>query len=367
MIKKFLFIIPTLDVGGAEISTIILLNKLAEENHTIHILTSKSNGLLRKKINKKAVVIQLPYRKLYKCIIPISNYIKSFKPNILFSIIFNCNIVAMLSAFISHHKCYKIISERQSTLISLKDYNIFNRQLIKFLSFITFYYSNNIISVSDGVKSDLEKLFPPLKNKINTIHNGFDIQEIKLLSKESANSIEFNNSLKSNKKILLACGRLADQKGFISLINASHILKNKLNFHLFIIGEGPQRNKLESLIKKKDLDKNISLLGKVENPFSFMAKCDLFILSSKSEGLPGVLIQALICKANIISTDCKHGPKEILKNGLYGRLVKVGDFKELAEGILKQIKDPINYNSSDIENTYSIDYALSKYKKIFKI
>ena len=356
MIKKFLFIIPTLDVGGAEISTIILLNKLAQENHTIHLLTTKSNGVLRKKINNKVFVVELPYKKLNKCIIAIAKYIKKFKPNILFSIIFNCNIIAMLSAFISGHKCSKIISERQSTLISLKDYNIINRQFIKIIAYITFSYSNSI-----------NRLFPLIKNKIYTIHNGFDIKNIKLLSKERADNIKFNKFLKSKKKILLACGRLADQKGFISLIKASYILKKKLDFHLFILGEGPQRKELEILIRQKNLDENISLLGKVENPFAFMSKCNLFILSSKSEGLPGVLIQALICKSQIISTNCQHGPKEILRDGLYGKLVQVGDFEELADGILNQIRNPINYSSQDVDKIYSIEYALKKYKKIFKI
>ena len=181
----------------------------------------------------------------------------------------------MLSAFISGHKCCKIISERQSTLISLDDYNIINRQFIKIIAYITFSYSNNIVAVSKGVKSDLKLLFPLIKNKISTIHNGFDIENIKLLSKERADNIKFNKVIKS-KKILLACGRLADQKGFISLIKASYILKKNLDFHLFILGEGPQRKELEILIRQKNLDENISLLGKVENLFCIYVQMQSF-------------------------------------------------------------------------------------------
>ena len=87
-----------------------------------------------------------------------------------------------------------------------------------------------------------------------------------------------------------------------------------------------------------NLEDYISLVGKVENPFPFMANSDLFILSSKSEGLPGVLIQALICNAQVISTDCPHGPNEILKNGFYGGLVKVNNHIQLANGIIDQLE-----------------------------
>ena len=226
--------------------------------------------------------------------------------------------------FISGHKCLKIISERQSTYISLKEYNFLNRQIVKIISFITFSYSDKIIAVSDGVKNDLAKIFPLISSKINTIYNGFNIKKITRDKLKIPEFKKFNEYVQRKEhKILLACGRLADQKGFINLIKASEILKKYIKFHLFILGEGPQRNQLERLIKQKNLEDYISLVGKVENPFPFMANSDLFILSSKSEGLPGVLIQALICNAQVISTDCPHGPNEILKNGFYGGLSKL--------------------------------------------
>ena len=157
---------------------------------------------------------------------------------------------------------------------------------------------------------------------------------------------------------------MADQKGFISLIKASIILKKYINFHLFIIGEGPQRNELERFIRKVNLKEYISLIGKVDNPFTYMARSDLFILSSKSEGLPGVIIQALICNTQVISTDCPHGPREILQNGLYGNLVKVNDHIELAKGILQQLNNPILYDKEEIKNKYDIECTIKEYKKI---
>ena len=274
----------------------------------------------------------------------------------------------MLSAFISRHKCLKIISERQSTYISLKEYDFLSRQIVKIISLIAFAYSDKIIAVSNGVKNDLAKIFPLLRHKIFIIHNGFNIKKInnEILKKPENKKFNYLKNIKKIK-ILLACGRLADQKGFISLINASYILRKHINFHLFIIGEGPQRIELEKYIRQKNLEEYISLIGKVENPFTFMAKSDLFILSSKSEGLPGVLIQALICNAQVISTDCPHGPKEILKNGLYGNLVKVNDHISLAKGIINQLNNPIIYDNEVIKKRYDIECIINDYKKILNI
>lgn len=368
MSKKFIFLIPTLEIGGAEISTIVLINKLSIENNVIDILTCKEDGILRKSIDSRVRIIKLPHIKLSRCILSISNHIKEFEPNIIFSIIFNCNIITMLSAFISRHKCLKIISERQSTYISLKEYDFLSRQIVKIISLIAFAYSDKIIAVSNGVKNDLAKIFPLLRHKIFIIHNGFNIKKInnEILKKPENKKFNYLKNIKKIK-ILLACGRLADQKGFISLINASYILRKHINFHLFIIGEGPQRIELEKYIRQKNLEEYISLIGKVENPFTFMAKSDLFILSSKSEGLPGVLIQALICNAQVISTDCPHGPKEILKNGLYGNLVKVNDHISLAKGIINQLNNPIIYDNEVIKKRYDIECIINDYKKILNI
>ena len=367
MSKKFIFLIPTLEIGGAEISTIVLINKLSKENNVIDILTCKEDGILKKTIDSRVRIIQLPHKKLSRCILSISNHIKKFKPNIIFSIIFNCNIIAMFSTFISRHKCLKIISERQSTYISLEEYSFLIRQIVKLISFIAFAYSDKIIAVSLGEKNDLGKIFPLLKPKIFTIYNGFNIKKISNEILEIPKNKKFNDLKNKKTKILLACGRLADQKGFMTLIKASYILKKYINFHLFIIGEGPQRKELEKYIKQKKLDNNISLIGKVDNPFTYMARSDLFILSSKSEGLPGVLIQALICDSQVISTDCPHGPKEILQNGLYGNLVKVNDHIQLAKGIMNQLNNPIIYDNEEIKKRYDIKCIINEYKKILNI
>ena len=120
-----------------------------------------------------------------------------------------------------------------------------------------------------------------------------------------------------------------------------------------------------SNLTKKDLTNIITLLGNINNPYKYMAKADLFILSSKKEGLPGVLIEALLCGAQVISTDCKYGPAEILNNGKYGNLVKKENPAHLAKGILDQILNPKKYDINEIKLKYDINKIFLKYKKLF--
>jgi len=138
-------------------------------------------------------------------------------------------------------------------------------------------------------------------------------------------------------------------KGHDSLINSYLIVKNHLpNSKLIIIGDGPLRNELEQLIEKLALKDEVLLMGLRKNPYKYMAKSDIFVLSSKYEGFPIVLLEALACGLPIISTDCETGPREILDNGHYGLLVDKNNFDDLTNKMLLLAKN------KDLMKKYSI-------------
>lgn len=161
------------------------------------------------------------------------------------------------------------------------------------------------------------------------------MREINILKKEK---IDKKILGLNNKKFILGIGRLVNQKRFEDLIIAFSMICEKTNHNLLIIGEGPQKNFLNKLIKDLKLEKRIKIIKFVKNPYMYLNKCDLFVLTSAWEGMPNILIQALFCNANIVSTDCKYGPREILNNGTYGKLIRVGDCKAISKSILKNIK-----------------------------
>ena len=141
--------------------------------------------------------------------------------------------------------------------------------------------------------------------------------------------------------LVISAGRLAPEKGFSDLINAVSILNGNFPVRLAILGEGPLRGELESLILEKDLSDCVRLLGFQVNPLKFFSKADVFVLSSYVEGLPNVLVEAMAAGCTTVSTNCPTGPEEVLEGGKYGYLIPMHDPKAMSEAIVKAIDNPI--------------------------
>jgi glycosyltransferase involved in cell wall biosynthesis len=137
--------------------------------------------------------------------------------------------------------------------------------------------------------------------------------------------------------VILGVGRLTGQKAFEVLIEAFAQVRKKQRARLIILGEGEQRSMVEALIKCLGLQADVELPGFVANPYPYMAHARLFVLSSRWEGLPTVLVEAMSLGTPVIATDCPSGPREILKNGLYGPLVQVDDPGALALAMQKSL------------------------------
>ena len=144
-----------------------------------------------------------------------------------------------------------------------------------------------------------------------------------------------------SQPILVAAGTLTTRKGFSDLILAMKELVKSRKVRLIILGDGPLRAELEALIKKLDLNDVVKLLGFVDNPLKYFSRADIFVLSSYVEGLPNVLVEAMMSGCTPVSTDCPTGPREVLQDGKYGYLVPVRDPIAMAAGIAKALDNPI--------------------------
>jgi glycosyltransferase involved in cell wall biosynthesis len=168
---------------------------------------------------------------------------------------------------------------------------------------------------------------------VTAIHNPIVDQELHALAMEPVDHPWF----KTDSPVVLAVGRLVAQKDYPLLLRAFSRIRRKLPARLIILGEGEQRGPLERLARDLNIRQDVDFPGFTKNPFPFMRQCTVFVLSSRFEGLPGALIQAMACGAPAISTDCPSGPSEVIENGTSGILVPVGDEERLAaamEGLL---------------------------------
>jgi len=186
--------------------------------------------------------------------------------------------------------------------------------------------SDLIVVNSYSFKKEVKSL---LNLKSHVIYNF--IKQIKLKKKIKNKSLEIIN-----------VGRITDQKDQITLLKAIKLVNNYINCNLSIVGKGYLQGYLKNYVIRNKL-KNINFLGSIDSPERLIAKSDLFVLTSKYEGMPNVLIEAMQCKTYIISTNCKTGPKELLNNGKYGSLVPVGSYVTIAKKIIKYAKKPLLY------------------------
>jgi glycosyltransferase involved in cell wall biosynthesis len=223
-----------------------------------------------------------------------------------------------------------------------------NKNFIKQIIFKFFFQRTELIIVNSfEFKKQLDKLYS-VKSKV--IFNPFNFNYIK---KKSLEKIE-NNFFYKNSLKLVNIGRLVDQKDQITILKAVKLALKKKNIQLIIIGKGEKECELKNYIKKNNLQDFIKLIGYKRNPFKYIRSSDLFILSSKYEGLPNVLIESIFLKRSVISSDCPTGPKEILNNGKYGSLFRVGDYKTLSRLIVNFKK-----NKKKIHDAY---LSCSRYK-----
>lgn len=220
-----------------------------------------------------------------------------------------------------------------------------------------------IITVSDGVKEDLMKNFQADGSKIKSVFNILDIEKIK----NQSISKEHDLMIDSYGKFLLSIGRLESQKDFGTLIRAFHKLSNRLSVNLVILGEGSMRCELENLVEELSLQKRVYMPGFVLNPYPFLARSEVLVLSSKWEGAPNVLREAVVLNKKIVSTDCPYGPSEILRDVEHSRLVKVGDHKTLADAIIEMLEmESSNIKcSNNIENINKDSECF--YKQLFAV
>ncbi len=304
--------------------------------------------------------------KLYKEFVWTKKNINKFKPQVVLSIDVHSNLLALFYKIMSFGQIKVIAATHIDLLETLSGKSTpFAKFLLKAAVNIFYNRADVLIGVSKGVSHNLKHDFN-LSKDVVTIYNGIATpNETKIT--ERITGIKPRN----NKKIIITITRLVEQKDNENLIEAFNLLQNKLSgSKLWILGDGSKKSDLESLVKKYRLQKKVTFFGWVRNPKEYLLKSSLFVLSSKREGLPYVLLEAMKYGLPVISTDSPYGPREILDNGKYGTLVPVGKPDTMSKAIHRILTDAQKYNyyskkSIERSNFFSVSKMLEEYKKIF--
>jgi glycosyltransferase involved in cell wall biosynthesis len=337
------FFLPSLEGGGVEKVVLNLVNSFAGKGFRVDLVLIKVTGPYLKKISKLCRIIDLKSSRTSTSLLKLVRYLRLNKPFILISNMTHLNVLSTIAIFLAHTPTKLIIVEHNNLSEILRNSKglrlRFSLRFILLLMFILYPKANKTIAVSKGVAEDLEKRFKFLKGKIIVIYNPVNISEISELEKQTVDNEWFNN-----KKIplIISVGRLTLQKDYQVLLKAFSIIRNKFKLHLVILGEGEDRLNLSKLAKELGIYNDIWMPGFVDNPYRYVSRSNLFVLSSRYEGFGNVIVEALACGTPVVSTDCESGPGEILDNGRYGKLVAVGDFVGMADAIIETLKNPLS-------------------------
>ena len=358
MKKKLIIFMPSVEGGGVEKNFFIISNYLATKLDKVYLITAENN--LSKKIKNIKIVYprsnfwrnKARFRKYIICVFLLIKILLKNRNILVFT--FQANLYAILVC-----KLFRIkVISRSNSSPSGWSKNFIKNYIYK----VGLNLADTIIVNSIEFKQEMKKKF-----SINATHiyNPLNKNEIIKLSKKKVKNLFPKKTLK-----IISVGRLVDQKNQLTILKAINIIKNLYPVRVVLIGRGIDLYKIKDYIKSKKLSKIVKIFY-TSNPFPYIKQADLFILSSKYEGLPNVLLESIVLKKMIISSACPTGPKEILLDGKAGLLFKVGNYIELSQKIIFYIKNKTKCKkllNTSINKLNRFDYKinLKKYLSVVK-
>ncbi len=314
---------------------------------------------------------------IYKTLIFISNFfktirlIKKINPDIVISFpIYSFVLISIAKLFFRDFKNIINVNSNIMAIIKDKPGGLY-RYLLNLILKLSVMQADFLVSVSKYMKNDLISQYGISKNRVIVIPNSVDINEVAILAKKNNLQNKVKLLLSKNKFNVFTISRLEVQKDIITLLKAFKIvLTKKPDCQLFIIGDGPLRNEFEKFCKLNGLRHRVSFLGWKDNVFEFLTYADIFVFSSKFEGFPFSIIEAMATGVPVIATDTPYGPREILDNGKYGLLAPMKDPEKMAQAIIKLAKSKRlrkKYKNLGLQRVkkYDTKIMIEKFNKLF--
>lgn len=356
--------LPSLNGGGAERVMVTLANAFSARGYEVDLVLALAEGPYLASVSEGVRVVDLKAARVLKALWPLVRYLRRERPAALLVAMTHANVVAILAHLLARVSTRLVVSERTTISVEANRAQGLIERTVYGMVPTLYRRADRIICVSRGCATDLLRFSDLQESLIEYIYNPFDLELIRQRALESVNHHWFDAD---QPPVLLAIGRLNQAKDYPTLIRAyAKLHAEGYQFRLMILGEGELRKTLEVLITDLGLSHDeVQLPGFVTNPFSYLARCGVLVLSSYYEGLPGVLIEAMACGAPVVSTDCPNGPREILEGGLWGVLVPIGDVDALAKAIASVLSQPrhqlpnVTTRAGDFESDKAVDAYLN--------
>jgi glycosyltransferase involved in cell wall biosynthesis len=357
------FFLPSLGGGGAQRVIVNLANYYVRQGIAVDLLLVKNQGAYFPLLDSRVNLVILGCSRVAFSLIYLLRYLKKARPNSLLVTMPHVSIVAILAKLICGLSFKLIIRQPNYLSLNTGKINYFTRLLVKLICLL-FNRADSIIAISQGVAKDLNSYGVIDSDKISVIYNPIFSGSILNQAEQKIQHQWISNGHR-DYALIIAVGRLVRQKNFSMLIDAFHKLLRQQNARLIILGEGPLKSELQAKINSLGLSWCIELLGFSDNPYAYLKRADVFVLSSLWEGFGNVLVESLALGTPVVSTDCPSGPAEILQDGKYGILVENNNSDALAAGMLKALRQSLQKEELIHRAKYfSISNIAEQYKQI---
>lgn len=357
---------PILGSGGVPRQVLYLLKSLKREKFSFKVVIFEKKSFYLDQWPTGVPLICLNKHSrldFFRLVWQLRSLIREEKSEAILSFCWYTNFFALLCTRAMRHRPSVIIVAPCSTGHLLRANRL---AAVKSLLIRWFYpRASYIIVVSRGVKDDLIQNFGIRPSKIKVIYCGVDTEQIRALSREPVSFPWFKERL----PILIAVGRLAKEKNYPLLLKAFSLARQKIPSRLIVLGEGEEQEFLEGLVEEWEIEKDVSFVGFQKNPFKWMARASMLVLSSDLEGFANVIIEAMACGTPVISTRCPSGPDEIIDDGIGGLLVECGDEKTLAGAMLRLLKNEnlrrkLIRNARNKVEQFSLSRMINEYDQV---
>jgi len=323
--------------GGVERMVLNLVRGLADLGANIDLIPVRTESTYVETFPAQVHSVDLGASHTLTSLPGLARYLRTERPTALLAAKDRANQVAILARYFAGVSTRVVLRMGTTVSAAMAGKHLIKKHLWYLRMRVLYPFADAVVAVSNGVADDLAKNAGLSPTLLRVIQNPVITPELMALADQPVEHPWFSPG---NAPVIMGVGRLTRQKDFPTLLRAFALVREKRPCHLTILGEGRDRVMLESLARELGIRHDVCFPGFVENPYAYMRKAALFVLSSAWEGSPNVLTEALALGTPVVSTDCPSGPREILANGRYGPLVRMGDYHALARSILTTIDSP---------------------------
>jgi glycosyltransferase involved in cell wall biosynthesis len=322
--------LPSLDGGGAERIMLNLAAGFVARGYFVDLVLASAVGEYRDSVPCGVRLVDLRASKPLTAVPALARYLRAERPMAMLATIINANLAALWALRLSGVATRCVVREASTLSVDLAEASALNRLLLPRLVARSFRRAEAIVAPSRGVADDFVRVTGLPRESIQVIYNPVVSDALRARARQPTSHHWLQGD---DVPVIVGMGRLTRAKNFATLIRAFARLRRTMPARLVLLGEGEDRGDLEALCRSLGVAGDVDLPGFVANPYAVLSRARLFVLSSRWEGLPGALIEALACGTKVVSTDCPSGPREILDDGRYGQLVPVGDTRAMANAM----------------------------------